>query len=131
LRIQAIFLRFWGYSDFRFCGETDQQAHIVRLDFRLGGGFIPAEGAAFGTAVGDDESPAGIRFCADWFHLTAAVGGAVTGIFIQVEGPEAEGAMIPGGIAQRLDFLSAMGAGKAAVVFGEAFGFHMGEPFFI
>ena len=60
----------------------------------------------------------------DRLHRRLALAGAVTGIYIEVERPKAEGAMVSGGIAKRLYFLAAMGADKAVIIFRKSFAFH-------
>ena len=100
-----------------FCGEGDEEGDVVGLNFGFVCGFIAAEGAASGAAVGDDKAAARVGFGESGLHLPAAVGGTVAGIFVEMEGPEAEGAVIAGGIAEGEHLAPAVGAHKAAVVF--------------
>ena len=97
------------------------------------GGAATADLPAFGT-LGDDDIPLlGIGLGGDGLQIPPAGVGAVAGVDVHVEGPEAEGTVIAGGVAQRFYFLSAMGADESAVVLFEAFFFHFYEknPFFL
>ena len=93
--------------------------------FCLVSGAVSMDLAAFLALVQDHVAFFGVRLNADRLHLTLAGVGAVSGIDIHVERPEAEGTMVSGGISQRLNLPSAMGADKAVVVFGKAFLFHV------
>ena len=79
---------------------------------------------AAGAFVNDDKALFGIGLCADGLHLPLAFAGAVAGVDVHVEGPEAEGAVIAGGVAKGLHGFSAVLADKSVVVFGESFLFH-------
>ena len=50
-------------------------------------------------------------------HLSPALAGAVTGIYVKVERPQTKGTMVARGVAQGLDLTSAMRADKSVVVF--------------
>ena len=84
--------------------------------------------AAFGAAMNDDVSFAGIRLGTDRLHLPAAGVCSVTGIDVYVQRPETKRAVIARGKAQRFNLFSAMRANKAAIIFAKAFLFHRGEP---
>ena len=88
------------------------------------GGAAAGNGAADGAAVDDDEPPAGVRLGADRLHQPAAGVGAVAGVDVHVERPEAERAMVARGVAERGDLAAAMRADETAVVFGKPFLFH-------
>ena len=85
------------------------------------GGAATADLAAFGTAMDYNVSFAGVGLGADGLQQAAAFIGAVAGVDVHVDRPQAEGAMVTGGIAQGLDLSAAMGADKSAVVFCKAF----------
>ena len=84
-------------------------------------GAATADLAAFGAAVDDDVTLAGVGLGADGLQQAAAFIGAVAGVDVHVDGPQAEWAMVTGGIAKGLDLSAAVGADKAAVVFCKAF----------
>ena len=88
------------------------------------GGAVAVKLSALGASVNDDESLFGIGLCADRLHLPLAFAGAVSGIDVYVERPEAKGAVIAGGVAQRFHFFSAVCADKAVVIFCESFLLH-------
>ena len=80
--------------------------------------------AAFLTAVNDHVAFSCVYLHADRLKGTAAIRGAVAGIDIQMERPEAEGAVVTRAVAERLDLLAAVGAREARIVFGKPFLFH-------
>lgn len=82
---------------------------------------------AASASVDDDEPLFGVGLCADGLHLPLAFAGAISGVDIHVEGPEAEGAVIARGIAQGLHGFSAVLADKATVIFDESFLLHVGR----
>ena len=88
------------------------------------GGTVAAKLAAFGAFVDDDVAPPGIGLNAEGHHFAATVGGAVAGIDVKVQGPQAEGAVVAGAVAQRGYLTTAVGAYKGGVIFGKAFLFH-------
>ena len=79
------------------CGEADEEGAVIGLDLCVIGGSVAAELAAFGTAVGNDVAVAGIGLGADGLHLTSAAVCTVAGVDVNVERPEAEGAVVSGG----------------------------------
>ena len=85
------------------------------------GGAAAADLAAFGTAVYYNVALFGVGLGADGLQQAAAFIGAVAGVDVHVDRPQAEGAMVTGGIAKRLDLSAAMGTDEAAVVFCKAF----------
>ena len=112
------------------CGEANEEGPVVGLRFSVIGGAITADLAAFGAAMDDDVAVAvfGIGLGADGLHLTAAGIGAIAGVDVDVEGPEAEGAMIARGEAEGCDLFLAMRADESAIVFGKPFLFHERPP---
>ena len=109
-------------------GEADEQPNAVRLGFCFVGGSVAVDFSAFGALVQNHVTLFGIGFYSDGLHLPAAGVGTVSRIDVHVERPEAEGAMVAGGIAQRKHLLAAMGTNKSVVVFGKAFLFHVKLP---
>ena len=91
------------------------------------GGAVAVDLAAACATVDDNEAFFGIGLCADGLHRTFAFAGAVTGIDVHVKRPEAEGAVIAGGKAERLHGFSAVLTNKAVIIFGESFLLHAGE----
>ncbi len=87
------------------------------------GGFISAEGAAFFAFMDDDEAFFGVGFGFHGAEDSFAIGCSVSGVNIQVEGGEAMGAMVTGGIAEGEDFFAAACADEAVVIFGKSFVF--------
>ena len=73
--------------------------------------------AAFCAAMQDHKALAGIGLHADGLHLPAALVGAVAGIDIHVQTPQAEGAMVAGAVAKGLDLLAAVRANEPIIVF--------------
>ena len=100
--------------------QADQQVPVI-----VGGGFVPADIAAFPAAVDHHKPLFRIGFCTDRIQNTAAVRRTVAGIYIHMKGRQAERAVIPGSVSQRRHFLTAGRTDKTAVVFGESFCFHI------
>ena len=109
--------------------QPNQKTHAVGLGFCLVGGAVAVKLAAFGTAVNDHVSLSRVGLHADRLHRSAALVGAIPGIDVHVQGPQAKRAVVARGVAQGQDLFSAMRANKAAVVFGKAFLFHVFHPF--
>ena len=86
--------------------------------------LVPLQRAADATAMGQNISDLLVRLGGDGVHDAAAARGTVTRIDVHVQRAEAIGAVVAGGVAQRLHGLAAVRADKAAVVFGEAFLLH-------
>ena len=117
---------------FEICaGQLYEQFHAVGLDLCFVGRLISVELAALGAFVNDDISLFGICDYLDRLHWRAAFAGAVTGIYINVERPEAEGAVIARGVAQGLDLLAAMCANKSVIIFCKSFLFHFSTFYLI
>ena len=106
------------------CGELDDEHEVVGLNLSLVGGATAADLSALGTLGDDDIALFGIRLGGDGLQISSAGVGSVTGIDVHVSRPEAEGAMVAGGVAQGLDLATAMDADKTVVQFGKAFLFH-------
>ena len=79
------------------CGEANKEGAVIGLNLCVIGCAVPAKLTAFCAAVGNDVAVAGIGLGADGLHLTAAFVCAVTGVDVNVERPEAEGAVVSGG----------------------------------
>ena len=79
--------------------------------------FVSAQSAANGTAVSYNIALFRVGLGRNRLHQPAALGKPVPRIFVQMLAPKAKGAMVAGGIAQGGDFLSAVTAYKARVVF--------------
>ena len=90
--------------------------------------FVSLERTAFAAFVSDDEALFGVWFCGYGIHDAFAVGCAVTGIDIEMQGAETYGAMVTRGIFQRRHFMSAVFADERIVVFCKSFGFHRYDP---
>lgn len=80
-------------------GEADEETEVVGLYLCLMGGAIAAKLTAFGALVDDDKAFSRIGLHAQGHHFSTAFRGAVAGIDVQMERPQAEGAMISGAIA--------------------------------
>ena len=80
-------------------------------------GTAALDGSASDAAVSYDISSPRVRYRRDRLHLPAAGAGAVAGVFVHMERPEAERAVIARGVAERLDLPAAMRAHKAGIVF--------------
>ena len=77
--------------------------------------------AAFCAAVDDNVPLFGVGLGANGLKQAAALVGTVTGVDVDVYGPQAKGTVVAGGISQRLYLSAAMRADKSAVVFRKAF----------
>ena len=106
------------------CSQANEEGSVVGLCFCLVGGAITADLTAFGAAVDDDVAAFCIRLGADGLHLTAAGIGAVTGIDVDVERPQAERAVVARGISKRQDLFAAMLTDESIIVFGKSFLLH-------
>ena len=106
------------------CGEADNQAHIVGLDLRLVSRLVSHRPAASLTAVGDNISALGVGLSLDGTENSAAVVGSVTGVNIDVQGAQTEGAVVSRGIAEGENLFAAVLADKAVIVFGKSFVLH-------
>lgn len=93
-----------------------EQGHIVRLIIGIQRRLISAYFPAFRTAMHYNEALFGIRLGTYRLKLSAAGIGSVPGVYIHVQGPEAERAVVTRRISERLYLLSAMNAGKGCVV---------------
>ena len=82
-------------------------------------------GAAFGAFVGDDISLLRVGLDEDRLHQTEALAGAVAGIFVNMNRPQAERAMVARGRAERLYLSSAMSADESRIVFCKSFIFKL------
>ena len=110
--------------------QSDQELDAVGLRFCLVRGAVAVDLPAFGTAVNDHVAFARVGLYADRLHWRAALVGAVSGVDIHVQGPQAKRAMVARGIAQRQDLFFAVRADESAVVFGKAFLLHFrASPF--
>jgi hypothetical protein len=70
--------------------------------------LVAVQFTASGTTVYDHVALLGVGLHPDWLHLTLTLTCAVTGKNVKVHGPQAKGAMIARGIAQRLYFFAAI-----------------------
>ena len=93
-------------------------------------GAVPSDLSAHGASVDDHKSSTRVGFHADRFHLPTALVCAIPGVDVHVQRPQAKGAMIARGIAQRNHFLSAMRANKTVVIFRKSLLFHVSTPVF-
>ncbi len=112
------------------CCQADEQLFAVGLILCLVRGAVTAQFSAHGASVDDHKSSACIGLYADRFHLPAALVGAIPRVDVHMQRPQAKGAMIARGIAQRNYFLSAMRANKTVVVFRKSLLFHVSTPRF-
>ena len=99
------------------CGKLDKKRTVVRLCLRVESRSVSAYLSAFFTFVDYNKSAFCVGLGADRSHKSSTFVGSVARIYINVKRPQAEGAMIPRGIAQGKHFPSAMGAGEAVVKF--------------
>ena len=105
-------------------GKFYNKIKIVGLHLCLVRCLVAYGLAATLTAVQDDISALGIRHGGHGLQGAAARVGAISGIDIHVQAPQAKWAMVARGVAKGLDLLAAMRANKAVVVFGKSFYFH-------
>ena len=100
-------------------GQGNEKRKIVLLlaVTRVCGGAVAASLAADLAFVCDDIAAAGIRLGKDRAHRTPTGIFAVSGHNIHMERPEAKGAMVARGIAERLDLAAAVGTDKARIIF--------------
>ena len=89
---------------------------------------IAVDLSATRALVQDHVALFGIGLHANGLHRSLAGVGAVAGVDVDVKRPEAERAMVSGGVAQRQDLTSAMRANKAVIVFRKPFLFHRFLP---
>ena len=75
-------------------GQLDKQGTVVVLCTGIEGGAVAAYLSAFLTPVNNDKAVLGVGLGADGAHDTAALVGAVTGIYINVERTKTEGTVI-------------------------------------
>jgi hypothetical protein len=106
------------------CGQSDQKLDAVRLYLSLVGCAISMNFSACTALVKDHVALLCIGLYANGLHVSATGIGSVSRIDVHVQGPQAEGAVIAGGITQRLDLLAAMLTDKSVVIFGESFLLH-------
>ena len=105
--------------------QLDDEHQVVGLHLGLVGGAATADLSAFG-AFGDDDVPLlGIGLGGDGLQIPSAGVGAVAGVDVHVPRPEAEGTVVAGGVAQRLDLTAAVDANKTVVQLGKALLFHV------
>ena len=97
--------------------QLDDLFKVVGLICRLMRRPAALQRAAFRASMGYYIAASGIRLGVYRFHFSPAGAGAVAGVFVNVKRPKAEGAVIAGGISERLDPPAAVSADKAAVVF--------------
>ena len=57
-------------------------------------------------------------------HRRATFAGSVAGIYINVQRPQAERAVVARGVSERLDLFAAMGADKTVVILRKSFALH-------
>jgi hypothetical protein len=107
-------------------GESDDEHEVVGLNLGLVGGAATADLSALAALGYDDEALFGVGLGGYGLQVAAAGVGAVTGVDVHVAGPQAEGAVISGGVAQGLDLTAAVDAGKSVVQLGKSllFQFH-------
>jgi len=109
-------------------GQLYYQPDVVGLNLCVMCGAAAPESAAFYAAVYDYIPLFRVGQGTDRLHQPAAATGAVAGEVVDMQRPEAKGAVIPRGVAERPDFCPASGADKAGVIFGKALGFHICPP---
>ena len=113
------------------CKPSDFQYDMVAyVGLQIDGAMVTIvqdyEVAAF---VGDDEAFFRIRFGGYGIHDAVAVGCAVSGIDVEMQGAKTHRTVIAGCIFQRGNFMSAVFADEGVVVFCKAFCFHKLYPF--
>ena len=98
-------------------GQRNDQTDIIGLYFRLMGGLTAAKLSASFAFGDDDISLLGIGLGRYGLQLASARIGTIPRIDIHMERPQAEGAMISGGIPQGKHLPAAMRTGEAVVKF--------------
>ena len=105
-------------------GQLYQKVDIVGLDFRGIGGLIADGRAAFIAFIDDDISLFRVGENLNGAEDSAAVVGAVAGVYVYMNRTKAMGAVVAGGDAEGFHLESAVFADKAVIVFLKAFFFH-------
>ena len=94
------------------------------------GGSVADSLTALFASVDYDISAARIGLCSYRHKKSAAGVGSVTGIYVNVQGMQAEGAVISRGVAEGQYLAPAVSAYEAVVVFCKSFTFHsLSVPF--
>lgn len=70
-------------------GQLDQHIAVI-----VGGSLVPAQRAAFSAFMRDDEAFLRIGFRINGIHYSAAIGGAVAGIYVKVQTAQTVGTMV-------------------------------------
>ena len=76
------------------CGQADEKLNIVGLVFCLVRGAVALNFAATGAFVYDDVALFCVRLDLYRLHKSVALAGTVSGIFVDVQRPKAEGAVV-------------------------------------
>ena len=110
--------------------KLDEQVGVIGLDFCLVSRFVTDNRAATVALMDDDISLFGVGQGLDRAQDTAAIVCSVTGIYVNVQGAETEGAVIARGVSQGEHLFSAVFADKTRIVLFESLVFHS-SPLFI
>ncbi len=104
--------------------KLDDIVYIVGLNFCFVRGFVAVNFAAFGAFVKYYITLFRVGERLYRVHDPAAFARSVSGIDVHVQGAEAFGAMVAGGVAKRKHLKAAVCTNKAVIVFCEKFLFH-------
>ena len=95
----------------------NEQLFVVGLNFCLVSRFVSVNFVALGASVQNNISLFGVGNYLDRLHRRAALAGAVAGIYVNVERPKTERAVIARGVSKWKHLLAAMCTDKSVVVF--------------
>ena len=129
--MSGFFIRLRSLPHFLIDGEFYQKVDIVGLDFRGVSGLIADGRAAFIAFIDDDISLFRVGENLNGAEDSAAVVGAVAGVYIYMNRTKASGAVVAGSDAEGFDLKSTVFADKAVIVFLKAFFFHKIPLFFV
>ena len=110
-------------------GQRDYLFKTVGLDGSIVCRAVSVHLAALSTAVYDYIPLSWVGNCRHRLHKSATFVSSVTGVYINVDRPEAEGAMVARAFSERLYLSAAILTDKSAVIFGKSFYFHSENPY--
>ena len=108
--------------------QFDDKIEVVGLHLCLVRGAVANGLSALFATVYDYIAALRIRLCACRAENAAAFVRSVSRVYINVQGAEAEGAVVPRGVSKGENLLAAVLAYKAVIVFRKSLIFH-NDPF--
>ena len=106
------------------CRELDKQGMIVGLSFSIKSGTITTNLATLFTLMNYNKTAFCVGFGSNRSKLSATFVSSVTRIYIYVQRPKAERAMIARTFSHRQNFFSAMQTNECLIFFSKTFLFH-------